>query len=70
MWTRAYIHPMVYLSNPKETGTMNHEDMTQLQLEATRVECLKLAAKMIDHNAGPAEVIDYAEKLLEYVRAK
>lgn len=49
---------------------MNDEDMAQLQLEATRMECLKLASKMINHNAGPAEVIGYAEKLLEYVRAK
>ena len=48
---------------------MNPEEK-QLQLEATRMECLKWAAKMIDHNAGPAEVIAYAEKLLEYVRAK
>lgn len=49
---------------------MNLEDMRQMQLQATRMECLKLAAKMIDHNAGPAEVVAYAEKLLEYVRTK
>lgn len=49
---------------------MTEDEMRQLQLEATRLECLKLAAKMINHNAGPGELVAYAEKLLEYVRAK
>lgn len=48
---------------------MNEEDMKQNILEATRLECLKVAASMIG-SASPDQLVDYAEKLMKYIRAK
>jgi len=46
---------------------MNEEDMKQIQTEATRMECLRLAVQGREGHA-PGQVLAVAKEFLEFVR--